>query len=248
MATPYRGVSIADGLSAVAEGFGFVLTRPSLWPWALVPVGMMLVLTVALGVLGVWAAGTLSDRIIDPASAGFWAGIGYWLLRVLLWAVALFIALILGLSLAQPLSGFALERIAHAQELALTGRPPPAPSFLVSLFISFKAVAAGLLVGVPLLVVLFLVSFLFPPAAVVTVPLKFLVCSWLLAWDFLDYPLGLHGYGLRARLRWVGRNFGAFTAFGAAWFALLVLPGIVLVLLPMGVAGATRLVVADARS
>ena len=50
--------------------------------------------------------------------------------------------------------------------------------------------------------------------------------------------------GLRARLRWVGRRFGAFSTFGITWAALLAVPGLVLLLLPMGVAGATRLVVA----
>ena len=41
----------------------------------------------------------------------------------------------------------------------------------------------------------------------------------------------------------MGRHFGAVTAFGAAWALLVIVPGIVLVLLPMGVAGAARLVV-----
>jgi CysZ protein len=102
-----------------------------------------------------------------------------------------------------------------------------------------------LLVGGPILAVLFLINLAFPPAALVTVPLKLLVCAWMLAWDFFDYPLGLRGLGVRARLRWVGRRFGAFTAFGLAWASLVVVPGVVLLLLPMGVAGATHLVVTE---
>jgi uncharacterized protein involved in cysteine biosynthesis len=46
-------------------------------------------------------------------------------------------------------------------------------------------------------------------------------------------------------VRWVWRNVGAFTAFGLAWAGLVVIPGVVLLLLPMGVAGATRMVVLD---
>jgi CysZ protein len=96
---------------------------------------------------------------------------------------------------------------------------------------------------VPLFLGLFLISLVFPPAALVTVPLKFLLCGWLLAWNFLDYPLGERGLGAGASLSWMTRHFGAVTAFGAAWALLVIVPGIVLVLLPMGVAGAARLVV-----
>jgi hypothetical protein len=55
----------------------------------------------------------------------------------------------------------------------------------------------------------------------------------------------MRGVGLEGRFAWVGRNFGAFTLFGLAWALLVVVPGVVLLILPMGVAGATRLVVAD---
>ena len=71
------------------------------------------------------------------------------------------------------------------------------------------------------------------------------IVSAVLAWDFLDYPLGLRGLGVRARLRWVRRHFGAFTLFGVLWAGLCVVPGVVLVLLPMGVAGATRMILRD---
>jgi uncharacterized protein involved in cysteine biosynthesis len=69
----------------------------------------------------------------------------------------------------------------------------------------------------------------------------------MLAWDFIDYPLAMRGVGLERRFAWVGRNFGAFTLFGVLWALMIVLPGVQLVILPMGVAGATRLVVADER-
>ena len=88
-------------------------------------------------------------------------------------------------------------------------------------------------------------NFFFPPAAIVTIPLKVLVCSWMVAWNLLDYPLGLRGMGLSARLKWVGQHFGAFTLFGFLWAMVAVVPGIILLLLPMGVAGATRMVLRD---
>jgi CysZ protein len=88
-----------------------------------------------------------------------------------------------------------------------------------------------------------MIEFFFAPAAVVTVPLKLLIGGWLMAWNFLDYPFGLRGMGLGDGVRWVGKHLGAVTVFGLAWWLLVLFPGAVLLLLPMGVAGATRLVV-----
>ena len=110
---------------------------------------------------------------------------------------------------------------------------------------SLKIALVTFAVGAPVLTALLLVDLFFPPAAVVTLPLRFLFSGWLLAWNFLDYPLTNRGFGIGIRLGWMRRNFEAFTAFGLAWTAFAIIPGMVLLLLPMGVAGATRLVVKD---
>jgi CysZ protein len=235
---------VLGGLDAFARGVGFVRVTPRVWGYALVPVGMMLLLTCGLGVAGVWGAERASDAAFG-AAPGTWGQVGSWALTVSLALVGFAVALLLALVMAQPLSGWALERISHAQERAMTGHSGPRSSFLLSFLVTLQAVLLSLAVGGPVLAVLFTVAFFFPPAAVVTVPLKFLVCGWMLAWDFIDYPLSLRGLGLPARVRWVWHNAGAFTVFGLAWAGLVVIPGVVLLLLPMGVAGATRMVVLD---
>lgn len=245
MRTSVRGrITLLSGLQAFFRGIGFVIVTPRVWGYALVPVAMLVLLFCGLMGLGIWASHWFGDWLIRP-DVGTWGEIGRWTLKIALDVAAFVAAVLLALSLAQPLSGFALESIAHAQEIALMGSAAPKSSFFVSLVSTSKAVIVALLIGGPLLVVLFLISFFFPPAAVVTVPLKVLVCGWMLAWDFIDYPLAMRGVGLEARFAWVGRNFGAFTLFGVLWTLPLVVPGMQLVILPMGVAGATRLVVAD---
>ena len=44
-----------------------------------------------------------------------------------------------------------------------------------------------------------------------------MVLGWMLAWDFIGYPMGMRLQGLGPRLKWVFRNFGAFTLFGLTW-------------------------------
>lgn len=248
-APPPAGESLGtvDGLKAFGGGIVFIVATPSVWIYALVPAAMLVIVMTVFSALGFWGVEQLRRLLVDESS-GVWAHIGSWLLWFVLLVLVLFTAAILALLTAQPLSGFALERIAHAQERRLTGESRPRPSFFASLWATTKVVAVALSVGVPIFVLLFVIDLLFPPAVVVTVPLRLLVSGWLLAWDFLDYPLGLRGLGIGARFCWVGRNFEAFTTFGLAWALLIVIPGVVLLLLPMGVAGATRLVVADDRT
>lgn len=248
---PYRGddelpvkISMFRGWEAFGGGVSFIVATPRVWGYALVPVAMLLLLSCGLIALAVWGAHYFGNWVIGPDPSG-WGVAGGWILKIALDLVGIAIAVLLALSLAQPLSGFALEAVSHAQELALTGNAAPKASFVANLFSTTKAVMIALTIGGALLFVLFLIGFFFPLATLVTIPLKFVVCGWMLAWDFLDYPLAMRGVGLERRFAWVGRNFGAFTLFGLTWALLVTIPGVVLLVLPMGVAGATRLVIAD---
>ena len=171
--------------------------------------------------------------------------LGMWVLRILFWALGIVLAFVIAMSLAQPLSGFALDAVVRKQELALGGRVWPDQPVLTSAVRSLRVSLTGLLVGLPILAVLALVTVFIPPAAVVTVPLKFVVAGVLTAYDLLDYPLSLRGEDVGARLRFIAANFPAVLGFGVAAAAVMLIPGGALFLLPFGVAGAARLVRAE---
>ncbi len=232
----------ARGFTAFLGGVGFILTTPSAWGYALVPAGTALALLCGFGALAYPLARRLSDWLMGQQ--GGFATASQGVLTVALSAAFLALAALLAVALAQPLSGWALEAIVRKQERQLTGRCPPEPSFLRSLWIGVRCSLFIILVGGTTTAILFTVSLLFPPAVVVTIPLKFLQVAWVLAWDLVDYPLGLRGLGIRRRLGWALAHFGAFTAFGIAWSVVLLIPGVFLLVLPMGVAGAARLVLA----
>jgi CysZ protein len=239
---PQEAVGSGDGLEAFFGGIHFIVTTPSVWLYALVPAFMVLLLACVLGWLGIWGAGQAISAFLGQTS-GFWSTAGSWVLTILLALPAVLFALLLAVILAQPFSVFALEAIVHAQERALGVASCPAPTLLQSMLLSLRVALFALAIAVPIYVLFFIVDVVYPPALVATVPLRFLFFAWLLAWNFLDYPLTLRGMGLGARLRWISERQGAFTSFGLAWASVLILPGMALLLLPMGVAGATRLVV-----
>jgi CysZ protein len=230
-------VGALGGLNAFVGGIGFIVSTPAVWGWSLVPLGFIALLSVGLCGLSWWGAWEASKAMIGEEKFGTWT------LTVLFGLLGAMLAVLIALTLAQPCSSFALEAICRAQERAMVGHASPAIPYWASLLRNLKVIIATLILGSGSMLLLFMIEFFFPPAAVVTVPLKFLIGGWLMAWNFLDYPLGLRGKGLRASVGWVFRHFGAVTVFGMTWWSLVLFPGAVLFLLPMGVAGATRLVV-----
>jgi CysZ protein len=243
-----RGVGLGffSGVRALFGGLGFVVTTPSVWGWALIPVVVAATLFGGAGALAIWGGSELALHIVgDPASG--WGTFGVWMLRVLFWAIGLVIAFFVAMSLAQPLSGFALDAIARKQELARGGRTWPDQPFVAGAARSLRVSLTALAIGLPILALLALLTVLVPPAAVVTIPLKFVVTGLLAAYDLLDYPLSQRGCSVRDRIVFMRRNFASVLGFGVATAALLLVPGMALFLLPFGVAGATRMVL-DAES
>jgi CysZ protein len=231
-----------EGFRAAVGGMLFVVTTPRVWPYAAVPALLLVLLACGFALLFVHGADWLTAAMVG-APESVWGRLGGWLLEALLVLVAIVTALLLALALAQPLSGFALEAVALAQERAMLGANLPHSSFFAALWTSTRATTVMLVVGGIVYSVLFAIDFAFPPALAVTAIIRFIAAAWLLAWNFLDYPLSLRGLGVMARLRWAARHFDEFTVFGMVWAALLIVPGLFIVVLPMGVAGATRLVV-----
>ena len=226
------------GLRSFFGGFGFVLGNPGVWPLAAVPVVIALGLTslLAWGAIGVvpgWIAAWIGTPGVLTTLAQIAAGI-----------VAVVLAILVGFALAQPLSGPALEKIVRRVEASLGAPAWPAQSVLSEIGRSLSSVIVGLAFGLPVLALLFLVDLVFSPAVVVTVPLKVIVTALLIAWDLCDYPLSIRGLPVGARVAFMRRHSGAMIGFGAG-LALLstFLPCVVLLLLPAGVAGATRLIV-----
>lgn len=225
-----------DGTRALFGGFAFLVRTPATWPLALVPVmvaGVVGTLVFALGAALVfpYVAAHLGPRSHLLAA----------LVNILAGVLMAVIAALLGLGLAQPLSGPALNRIVRRVEASLGAPAWPDTSALTDVGRAFASIAVGYSFGLPLLALLALVSLFFPPATVVTFPLKLVVLALLIAWDLLDYPLSIHGLPVARRVAFVVRNARALLGFGFGLALLSLIPFVGLLALPAGVAGAARL-------
>jgi CysZ protein len=232
-----------DGAAAPFRGLGFVIGTPSVWPWAAIPSIVLIAIASGVG----WGGVALAQHVTAAwvASASGWVVAGGWVLRVVLWLTAVALGLVIGLGLAQPLSGPALDKIVEAQERAL-GRPPHPPQpLLASALRALRTSLVSIALTLTAVIGLSLIELAAPPAALVTTPLKFLISALVIAWDLIDYPLGLRGRGVRDRFAWIKANLGPAMGFGVSLAIVFMIPCAGFLLLPAGVAGATRLVIDD---
>jgi uncharacterized protein involved in cysteine biosynthesis len=244
--TPVHLPGFLAGMRAFGEGVGFILRTPPVWGYALVPAAIAFALFLVFATTGaILITGTVQEASVTSSALLVF---GAWLLGGVLGLVTLLAAALVASSLAQPLSGFALEAIARNQALLMGKKLWASPRGLGPFFRALSVTLAALALAGPALGALTLATLLFPPWAVVTIPLKFMVTSLALAWDFLDYPFSLRHAGVGERLRWIGEHFSAVLGFGLAASFVMLIPGVGLFVLPMGVAGATRLLAESDRA
>jgi uncharacterized protein involved in cysteine biosynthesis len=206
----------------------------------LVPAVLFALLATAATIVGVvwltpWAVSLL------PGSEGFWTTAAAWLTRFLSYLLSLILGVWVALLLTPPLSGPALESLVAQQERALQ-LPERAPSgFWAELWVGFRAQAIAVAFALPVLVLLSLFELFVPPAAMVITPLKAIVTALALAWNLFDYPLTLRGVAAGDRLGFVASNVGPVLGFGLGFSALFWIPCFGILMLPVGVVAATRL-------
>ncbi len=225
-----RRPTVIDGLGALGFGFRFLIRSPRTWPLAWVPAVIFIALFFATTALSVF--------VIRPMLTD---GLG----SILGWVGAIaagLVGVLLSLALTPPLAAPALEGIVSQVEhsLGIAERRPI--GFWAELGLGLRSAALVACLAVPLLGILTLANLILPGAQFVTIPLKLLVASAALAWNLFDYPLTLRGFPLRQRLRVLRRNKASVLSFGASFAVLFWLPCFPILMLPVGVAAATRLI------
>lgn len=233
--TPF---AVVDGAASVFRGVLFIARNRRAWLPSAVPALILVVLAsaglfAAIHVVSPWVVARVSlpESTLGRASAAA--------LRVVVAVLTAAISVFVAATFAPALSAPALSRIIELREEALGLPRRERVSFFTEMKCGFTAQLVAYAVGVPVLSALWVVSVLFPPAAVVTFPLKVAVTAWLLAWTLLDYPLSTRGVPLRLRFTFLREQFPRVVGFSGAVFALFAFPLGAIVLLPAAVAAAT---------
>jgi CysZ protein len=233
------------GLAAPWRGLAFLARRPPTWPLAIVPAFV----ACALFVLFAWLFIHASLRWVAalfPHAAGFRAdpftSVLRWLLDLFAIVLSLAVAVWPSLTLASPVSATPLERLVRLRDRDAGAAPYPPSPWTTSVLRALGAALVGIAVGVPTSLLLIAGHFLVPAAIPVLAPLGALVSSYVVAWNLLDYPLGLRAMTLPDRARWMRDHAALATGFAVSTSLFLYVPGVGLLLLPAGVVGAAIVV------
>lgn len=231
-------VAPVSGAGYLLEGMRLI-ARPGLRRFVIIPL-LINVLVFSAGI----AAGV---RWFEGFIAWMHAGVPSWLhwLDWVLWplfGLLLLVLVVYGFSLvanliAAPFNGLLAEKV----ELLLRGRS-----------LDQGSGTAGMLAGlVPTLVdelrkVLYALVWAIPFLLLLWVPvvgpvLWFLFTAWMLAVQYLDYPMGNQGLSFKEQRQRLAARRGLGLGFGAATAALGAVPVLNFVVMPSAVAGATAL-------
>lgn len=230
-----------DGFASIFSGLRFVVTSPSVWLLAIVPAIVLIAITAAVGFGGYEA---LSPHVVHLL--GKWAHTSHGALavvaRVLTAALSIGVGFLLGMVIAQPIAGPALERIVRRVDASIGVPPQPETTLVSDVLRSIEGLLVTTALGAPLFAFLFLLDFVIPPIAIVTTPIKIAATALLAAWDLCDYPLSIRGVGIRERVALLRRHLRAVFGFAAAITLLSMVPCALFFALPIGVAGAAHLI------
>ncbi len=232
-------------ITGLFNGFGYVftglslITRKGIRPFVLVP----LLINTVLFSGGIWLAKSQFEYWMSRLLPG-WLSWLEWLLWPLFAVLIIFVIFyafsILANLIAAPFNSLLAERV----EASLYGRPIPEfqgwksiPGLIVRTFRS----ELGKLWYMGKWFVLLLILTVIPGVNVVSPVLWTLFGAWMLAIEYVDYPMGNHNLFFREELAALKKNRTEALGFGGLLSLLTVIPVVNFLVMPVGVAGATAM-------
>jgi len=232
---------LARGLGDLGRGFRFLNAHPALWRWVLAPATLTLLLLIGAiagvvrlaGPLVAWSTAWVPDAIAGAASGVMWILV---VTGLSIGALLVFVAVV-GI-----VAGPFCELLSEAIEAQVTGKPSP-PFSLAALL---RGAGVGLLHGLRRLVaslagmVLVLTLGLVPVVGTIAAAV---IGGWLAArasaYDCYDAVLSRRELPYAGKLAYLARHRGRSFGLGAGVAGLLLIPGVNLVAIGVGAAGAT---------
>lgn len=232
-------------IKGLFNGFGHVvtglslITRKGIRPFVLLP----LLVNIILFSLGIWLAESQFEYWMNRLLPSWlsWLEWLLWPLFAILIVFVIFYAFsMLANLIAAPFNSLLAERV----EASLYGRPIPGfegwksiPGLIVRTFRSELAKLWYMGKWFLLLLILTLV-----PGVNIIAPLLWtLFGAWMLAIEYVDYPMGNHNLFFREELATLKQTRTEAFGFGGALALLTAIPVVNFFVMPIGVAGATAM-------
>jgi CysZ protein len=231
--------NIGTGASYISRGLK-LLRHPRLRPFVIIP---LLINIIVFGSL-MWLSISKIDQVLDS-----WLGlIPDWLswLNWLIWPlVGVSLALLTGylftavaILIASPFNGLLAEK---AEEI-ITGQPVQGPETIWQTLMIFPRALMRELIKftyyLPLLLLVFIVSWI-PPISVLSPLLWFVLGAWMMAVQYVDYPMDNHQTSFRALKQVLRQRRLSSLGFGGVVALMSGIPLLNFFVIPAAVCGAT---------
>jgi CysZ protein len=232
---------LATGVRDVGRGLAALRARPALWKWVVAPAVITLLLVVA-AVVGIahavgpmvgWAAAHLPGPLARVASP---------ILTLLIVGGLIFAALLVFTSIAGAIAGPFNEQLSEHLEAELTGRPPPASSlraFVHGAAVGVVHALRRLVAALAGIVLVFAVGLVPVVGTVAALGVAAWFAATATAYDCYDAVFGRRAMAYRDKLAYLSRHRGRTLGLGLAVAGMLLVPGLNLLALAAGSAGAT---------
>lgn len=229
------------GVKYFFRGFKTVL-RPGLRPYLILPLVIGTLVYTSLIWFAVSSFGTLMTWLLPTGEAWYWELLGglLWVIFAVLILIILFFTFVMVMNiLASPFNGFLAEKVeikvcgAPARELTWGQR---LHEFGVIFLGELKKYAYFLMIAVILLVITMI-----PVIHVVSPVLWFLFGSWMLAAEYIAYPMNNHGKVFKEVRKTLQQHRMLTYGLGMAAFVLFWIPVLNFFVMPAAVTGGTLL-------
>jgi hypothetical protein len=155
-------------------------------------------------------------------------------------ATAVLVTLLVAIGIAQPIARRSLDALVAALA-PMPHAERPASSMPQSLLVT----AIGAVTSLSAVGLLETISAVVPEGLLLAGPAMLVVGALALTWDLFDHPLSRRGVPIRARFAWFWQRRWSVLGFAAAIELFALVPGVQLLVLPIGVVAATRIAAAE---
>ncbi|HLL21872.1 MAG TPA: EI24 domain-containing protein [Kofleriaceae bacterium] len=238
---------LGRGLGDVRRGFAFVNKHPRLWGWVIAPALVTLVLLGAMIYLVVRVADGIVARVTGWLPDAL-AGAGGWIVWLLVIAALVIGGLVVFVSVAGVVAGPFNELLSEEVEERVTGKPSPA--FSLGDFAAGAARGLGhgvkrVFVAVVGALLLFALGFVPVIGTIAAMIGGAYFTARGAAYDSYDAALSRRGLSYETKIAYLARHRSRSLGLGLTVAAMLVIPGLNLLALGLGAAGATLAVLDD---
>jgi CysZ protein len=230
------------GFVAPLKALGFIAANPRLWWLSLTP----FLINLGLFVLFFWFAYTRFEswvRSLLPVGDGWWWQLLLYLLIVLVVLLLLIVQVYLFTVIGRIIAAPFLEMLTRKVEV-LAGPKVDQPveiGFLQSILRVMVQESKRILIYIGVMIPLLALNLVPGLGSLFYAALAWLVTSFFLASEFLDYPLERRGHSLGSKMRYTKSLGLTGICFGSSVFIMGLIPILNLALLPLAAVGGTLL-------